>query len=134
MMYLIDRINRLPGVVVGIRNVLLQLFGGKFGRSSLVGETASSKTVFENKKLVLLPGHSLCFKLVVEGVSSQLHALTTMPASCCQSCSLWWNLISGTIGSNKPFLCEFVLVITLYHFNRKLSNMPINVLFVYMPK
>lgn len=61
-------------------------------------------------------------------MSSQIHALTTMPASCCQSSSLWWNLISGTIGSNKPFLREFVLVITLYHFNRKLSNIPINVL------
>ena len=97
MIYLIDRVNRLPGVVVGIRNVLLQLFGGKFGRSSLVGETASSKTVFENKKLVLLPGHSLCFKLVVEGVSefstscSDHHASLLLPILLPVMKSYLWN-------------------------------------------
>lgn len=134
MMYLNDRVNRLARVVVWIRNVLLQPFGGRFGKSSLVGEIASSETVFENKKLALFPGHSLCFKLGVEGVSSQLHALATMSSSCCRCSFLWWNLISGTIGSNKSFLREFVLVKTFYHFNRKLSNILINVPFVYMPK
>lgn len=134
MMYLNDRVNRLARVVIWIRNILLQPFGGRFGKGSLVGGVASSETVFEIKELALLPGHSLCFKLGVEGVSSQLHALAAMPSSCCRCSSLWWNLISGTIGSNKPFLREFVLVITFYHFNRKLSNILINVSFVYMPK
>ena len=59
---------------------LLSLLGISFRWGNIIGR----KPCPASRSLSLL-------EAMVEG--SQFHALSTMPASCCQFCQLWWNLI-----------------------------------------
>lgn len=72
------------------------------------------RVVFEIKKFHLLPVYSLCFMPVVKDMSSQLPAAMLFHhvglSSLCHH------------NPNKPCLLQVVLVMVLYHGNRKVTN------------
>lgn len=88
--------------------------GERFRRcSSLAGARAELGNWLWDYTALLGLHFVLCFMLVAEDMSSQLHVLAVLPAATPLA-----MMNSGTLGQKKPFLLEAALGMVFYSINR----------------